>query len=117
MILWQPAQDAFVAWTCNRSRAVFKLGSGSSSFEKSTFGGGVGTFWHRKTSRSALPRRVAELRAGCACAARKATCIRRPARGLPSGKSYGLQPLPLGTPYTAARFIDMKVLRVVNRSR
>ena len=31
--------------------------------------------------------RVAELRPGCACEARKAICVRRPMRGLPSGMS------------------------------
>ncbi len=64
MIRWQPAQVGLDACTCRRSRAVFKLASGSSSAEKSTFGGGGGTFWHKNSSRIALPRRVGELRAG-----------------------------------------------------
>ncbi len=73
MILWQPAQTGFLRWKATRSRAVLNGDLGSSSAEKSTFGGGAGTFWHRNNSRSALPRKVTELRAGCECTARKLT--------------------------------------------
>jgi two-component system chemotaxis sensor kinase CheA len=70
---------------------------GFSTAEKSTFAGGRGTTWHSSTSRSALPRSVAELRPGCEWPARKLMCVSRPMRGLPSGNSYGLQPGEVGS--------------------
>ena len=54
-------------------------------------GGGGGTGWHSRTSRNALPRSVGELRPGCEWTARKLIWVRRPARGLAAGNSYGVQ--------------------------
>ena len=78
VILWQPAHTGLVRCRSRRSRAVFSRESGSSSSEKSTFGGGRGTVWHSSSSRTALPRSVGELRPGWACAARKLTWVRSP---------------------------------------
>ena len=75
---WQPAHTGLLRCAVRRSRMVLRVGSGFSTLEKSTFGGGRGTIWHRNSSRSALPRRVGELRPGCAFAARKLASVSRP---------------------------------------
>ena len=116
VIRWQPAQEGLELCTARRSRAV-RAFSASSSLEKSTFGGGSGTCWHSSSSRIALPRCVGELRTAWELAARKLTCVMMPRRGLSGGNSCALQPLRAGVRYTAASGMDMKVLRVVNRSR
>ena len=62
MILWQPAHTGLVACAFRRSRAVLYSGLFVSvTRSKLTAAGGAGTFWHRSTSRKALPRKVGEL--------------------------------------------------------
>ena len=57
------------------------------TFAGSEFFDALGVLLLLYRARDEVPRSVGELRPGCECTARKLTCVRMPARPLPSGKT------------------------------
>src|ERR1700724_1911988 len=82
--VWQEAQLRFVRCICSRTLLVSGLSLTAGKLV-STPGGGGGTFWQRKCSRTNRPRAVGDVSVWLAVSVNKPAWPNTPARVLPAG--------------------------------
>src|SRR3984893_9521999 len=107
--VWQEAQLRFEG--CIRSRSLVVRGLSLTAGKLvSSPGGGGGTFWQRKCSRTNSPRAVGDVSVWLAVSVNNPACPKTPARVQPAG--YFTMPNSCAggsIPYNAARRVGKKV--------